>query len=154
MISRSTEKFPTSCCGLQSGNERALLSLSFLTLAASLYVHILLVWTPAWLFQVFPVFFINLENSKSVLFSGMCMELLLFTFVLLLFLHCQVTSIMTEVISDGCRERKKVNGELSCLSIQSNENEMIWKNCQPFSSFITFCPSYFQLNNISLNICI
>lgn len=130
MISRSTEKFTASWCGFQSGNERALLSfLSFLTLAPSLYVHIILVLTLVWLFQVF-VFFINLENSKSILFSGMCTELSLFSFILILFPQCQVTSIMTEVISDGCRERnKKTNGELCCVSFQSNANDLIWRNC-------------------------
>jgi len=107
MISKSTGKFPASCYGFHAGNERAWpSSLSFLTLAASLHVQLFLVLTLVCLFQVFPVFFINLANSKSILFSDMCMDLLLVSFIFLLFLHCQITFIMIEVISDGCRERK------------------------------------------------
>lgn len=84
---RSTEKFPASCSGFQSGDERVLLSFfSFLILKSSQYLCIFLVLTLVWCFHVFSVFFINLENRKYILFSGVCTEVLLFSFILSYFL--------------------------------------------------------------------
>lgn len=106
----SKQKFPSSCCGFQSGNERVFHSfLPSLSLAVSLYVHRFLVLTLVQLFQVFPVFSIHVENRKSILFSALRIKLLLFSFISLLFVHFQVIYVITEIISDGCsRERTKL----------------------------------------------
>lgn len=153
MISRSTEKFPAFCCGFQLGNERALVTfLFFLTLAAHLCLHLF----PLWLLYGCSRFFLSFSLIRRAVNLACVFWYVYGVFAVFLYPFA-VSPLPSHFQHDWCnfwwlQRENKVNEELSCISIQSDENKLIWKNWQLFSSFMAFCPPCFQilLNHLHL----